>query len=87
MTYTIIAAPDVEATLRKMKAKDPARFDQVVKKLQEIGENPETGKPLHWPLQGRWRVHIGHHVLIYKFEKKKGLITLVKYAHHDEAYN
>lgn len=86
MTYTIVANPDVEATFRKMKTKDAARFEQVVKKLQEIGENPETGKPLHRPLQGRWRVHIGHYVLIYKFEKKKGLIILEKYAHHDEAY-
>jgi len=86
MTYTIVAGPDVEATFRKMKAKDAARFDQVAKKLREIGENPEIGKPLRRPMQGRWRVHIGHYILIYKFEKKKGLITLVKYAPHDEAY-
>jgi mRNA-degrading endonuclease RelE of RelBE toxin-antitoxin system len=86
MTYTIVADPDVEAAFRKLKTKDSTRFDQVVKKLQEIGENPEAGKPLRRPLQGRWRVHIGHYVLIYKFDKKKGLITLVKYVHHDEAY-
>ncbi len=86
MTYTIVAGSAVEVTFRKMKTKDAARFEQVVKKLQEIGENPEIGKPLRRPMQGRWRVHIGHYVLIYKFEKKKGLITLVKYAHHDETY-
>lgn len=44
MTYTIVANPDVEATFWKMKTKDAARFEQVVKKLQEIGENPETKK-------------------------------------------
>ena len=86
MTYTIVADPDVEAAFRKIKTKDAARFEQLVKKLQEIGENPEIGRPLRRPLQGRWRVHTGHSVLIYKFEKKKGLITLVRYAHHDEAY-
>ena len=86
MTYTIVADPEVEAAFRKLKTKDAARFEQLVKKLQEIGENPEIGKPLHRPLQGRRRVHIGHYVLIYKFDKKKGLITLVKYVHHDEAY-
>jgi addiction module RelE/StbE family toxin len=86
MTYTIVADPEVEATFRKMKAKDASRFEQLVKKLEEIGENPEAGKPLRRPLHGRWRVHIGHYVLIYKFDKKKGLITLVKFAHHDEAY-
>ena len=51
-----------------------------------MGQTPGIGKPLTRPMQGRWRVHIGHYVLIYKFEKKKGLITLVKYAHHDETY-
>lgn len=86
MTYIIVVNPDVEATFRKVKTKDAARFEQVVKKLQEIGEKPEIGKPLHRPLQGRWRVHIGHYILIYKFEKKTGLITLEKFAHHDEAY-
>jgi len=86
MTYTIVADPDVEATFRKMKTKDAARFEQLVKKLKEISENPETGKPLRRPMQGRWRVHIGHYVLMYKFDKKKGLITLVTYAHHDEVY-
>jgi len=86
MTYTIVTDPDVEAAFRKLKKKDAARFEQIVKKLQEIGENPEIGKPLHRPMQGRWRIHIGHYVLIYKFEKKKGLITLINFAHHDEAY-
>lgn len=86
MTYTIVADPDVEAIFRKMRAKDAARFEQVVKKLQEIGENPEIGKPLHRPMQGRWRVHIGHYVLIYKFDKKKGLVTLVDFSHHDDVY-
>ena len=86
MTYAIVANPDVEATLRKLGKKDAARFEQMIKKLQELGENPEIGKPLHRPMQGLRRVHIGHYVLTYKFEKKKGLITLVDYAHHDDVY-
>lgn len=86
MTFTIIAVPDVEAAFRKLKTKDAARFEQIVKKLREIGENPETGKPLRRPLQGRWRIHIGHHVLIYTVDKKKERIILLKFSHHDEAY-
>ena len=84
--YEIVASPDVEAAFRKMRRKDAARFEQILKKLQEIGENPEIGKPLRRPLQGRWRVHIGNYVLLYIFDTKNGVITLVKYAHHDEAY-
>lgn len=84
--YEIVASPDVEAAFRKMRRKDAARFEQILKKLKEIGENPEIGKPLRRPLQGRWRVHIGNYVLLYIFDSKNGVITLVKYAHHDEAY-
>lgn len=86
MTYTVVPNPDVEATFWKMGKKDPARFEQLIKKLRELGENPEIGKPLHRPLQGLRRLHIGHYVLIYKLDKKKEQITLVDYAHHDEAY-
>jgi addiction module RelE/StbE family toxin len=86
MTYTIVANPEVEATFWKMGKKDAARFEQILKKLAELGENPEIGKPLHRPMQGLRRLHIGHYVLTYKFEKKKGLITLVDYAHHDDVY-
>ncbi len=86
MTYTIVPNPDVEITFRRMRKKDAARFEQLVKKLRELGENPEIGKPLHQPMQGLRRLHIGHYVLTYKFEKKKGQITLVDYAHHNRVY-
>ncbi len=86
MTYPVVPGPDVEATFRKQAKKDPARFAQLVKKLGELSENPEMGKPLHRPMQGLRRLHIGHYVLTYKFEKKKGQITLVDYSHHDNVY-
>ena len=86
MTYTVVPNPDVEATFRKMGKKDTARFEQLVKKLRELGENPEIGKQLRHPMQGLRRLHIGPYVLTYKFEKKKGLITLVDFAHHDVVY-
>ncbi|WP_321507162.1 type II toxin-antitoxin system RelE/ParE family toxin [uncultured Methanoregula sp.] len=86
MTYAIVANPEVEEIFRKLGKKDAARFEQMIKKLQELGENPEIGKPLHRPMQGLRRVHIGHYILTYKFEKKKGLITLMDYAHHDDVY-
>jgi addiction module RelE/StbE family toxin len=86
MTYIVVPNPDVESTFRKMRKKDTARFEQLIRKLRELGENPEMGKPLHRPLQGLRRLHIGHYVLTYTFEKKKGQITLVDFAHHDDVY-
>jgi addiction module RelE/StbE family toxin len=86
MSFTVVPDPKVEAIFRKMWQKDSARFAQIEKKLLELAENPETGKPLKKPLKGFWRLHIGHYVLMYKIDKKKQTITLVDYSHHDEAY-
>ena len=63
MTYTIVPNPDVETLFRRMGKKDAARFRQLVKKLEELGENPQIGKPLRHPMQGLRRLHIGHYVL------------------------
>lgn len=86
MNFEIVPDPKIDAILRKMWQKDSARFNQIEKKLRELSENPEIGKPLKKPLKGFWRLHIGHYVLIYKTGKKNQKITLVDYAHHDEIY-
>ena len=86
MNYTVVADPKVEAIFRKMWQKDSARFGQIEKKLLELAENPEIGKPLKKPLRGYWRLHIGHYILMYRIDRKNRNITLVDYAHHDEVY-
>jgi addiction module RelE/StbE family toxin len=86
MTFTVVPDPDVEDTFNKMAKKDPVRFEQVAKKLLELADNPEIGKPLRNRLKGSRRLHIGHYVLMYTIDKKKQQITLVDYAHHDEVY-
>jgi len=86
MTYTVVPNPHVEATFLKMEKTDSSRFEQLVTKLRELGDNPEIGKPLRRPMQGLRRLHIGHCVLTYTLDKKKEQITLVDYVHHDEVY-
>jgi addiction module RelE/StbE family toxin len=86
MSSQVVIHPDLASACRKLRAKSPARYDQLKKKIRFLVDNPESGKPLRHPMQGLRRLHIGHSVLIYKFEKKKGLITLVDFAHHDTVY-
>ena len=86
MSYTVVPDPKVEAIFRKMWQKDSARFGQIEKKLLELAENPEIGKPLKQPLKGYWRLHIGHFILMYRIDRKNQKILLVDYSHHDEAY-
>jgi len=86
MSFTVVPDPKVEAIFRKMWQKDSARFGQIEKKLLELAENPEIGKPLKKPLKGYWRLHIGHYILMYRIDLKNQKILLVDYSHHDEAY-
>lgn len=86
MSYRVIVHPDVVSTCRKIRAKDPVRYEQVKKRIRLLLENPESGKPLHPPLKGLWRVHIGHFVLVYEIDAKEHAIVLLKFVHHDEAY-
>ena len=86
MTFRVEPEPDIETALRKLAKKDPVRFGQLERKLRELADNPEMGKPLKKPLAGSRRLHIGHYVLIYRIDLRKHLIVLTDYAHHDEVY-
>ncbi len=86
MSYRVVVHTDVVSACRKIRAKDPVRYEQVKKKIRLLLENPESGKPLHPPLKGLWRVHIGHFVLVYEIDAKEHAVVLLKFVHHDEAY-
>lgn len=70
----------------KCGRKTPRGSARFKKKLIELANNPEIGKPLKKPLTGFWRLHIGHYVLMYKIDRKNRKIILMDYAHHDEVY-
>ena len=51
MSYQVVIDPDLASTCKKLRAKSPARYEQLKKKIRFIVENPESGKPLHPPLK------------------------------------
>jgi mRNA-degrading endonuclease RelE of RelBE toxin-antitoxin system len=87
MSYRVVIHPDLALTCRKLRTKSPVRYEQLKKKIRFLVENPESGKPLHPPLKGRWRVHIGHFILFYVIDSKENALVFLKLLHHDEAYN
>ncbi len=87
MTYKVIADPPVQKRLRKIFKKDRKTYEQLKKKLVELGKNPEIGKPLRNVLKNRRRLHIASCVLIYKIDTEKKVIKLLEFDHHDKAYN
>ncbi len=86
MTYRIVAHPSVQKEIEKLFKKDKIRYEYIKKKLKNLAEQPEIGKPLRNVLKGKRRVQIGSFVLIYEIDKNDNKITLLTFEHHDNAY-
>jgi mRNA-degrading endonuclease RelE of RelBE toxin-antitoxin system len=84
--YELEFSPSCRESISKKCRKDKALEEALWKKISQILENPRAFKPLRAPLEGRWRVHVGSFVLIYKIAEEKKTVWLLKFSHHDEAY-
>ena len=72
--------------LKKLKKKDRVQFEAVRKKIKQILKNPHVYKPLKNILKGRYRVHIGHFVLLFVIHEKERVVEFIEYEHHDKVY-
>jgi YafQ family addiction module toxin component len=73
--------------LRKLSKKNNVLFEAVFKKADEICVNPQHYKNLNYPLNKYKRVHIdSNFVLCFSVDEKAQTVTLVKLAHHKDAY-
>ncbi len=84
--HALEVTPGVEAQIRKLTHKNKPLADALHKKISQILANPLHFKPLSNVLHGTRRAHVaGCFVLIYEI---RGLDTvrLLRFAHHDEAY-
>jgi len=86
MRYTIIIEENLEERIGKLKKKDKLIYERLVNKIIELANNPHLGKPLRKVLKGKWRVHIGSFILIYKFNPEEKTITFLEFVHHNNAY-
>ena len=72
--------------LKKMKKRDRSKWDQVVKKLEAIQENPEIGDPKKYALKGTRGVHVDCFVILYEWSEADNTIEVLTIVHHDDAY-
>jgi YafQ family addiction module toxin component len=84
--YSFEIKEELEKSLQKLAQKDKRHYQSVVKKILQIAENPDMGKPLRNVLKGRRRVHVGHFVLLYEFDEKNKRVIFLDFEHHDRAY-
>ncbi len=86
--YFLEIKSTVDRKFAKLAKKNKKRFEIVMKKLEEILENPYRYKQLKAPLQNMRRVHIEKSfVLIFSIEEKRNAVIVHNLAHHDEVYH
>jgi len=87
MNYSDIYSKELVKKLSKLKKRNPAHYDIVRKKMDQILANPEhRHKDLHYDMKGIQRVHIGHFVLVFIVDSIKKIISFEDYDHHDNIY-
>jgi mRNA-degrading endonuclease RelE of RelBE toxin-antitoxin system len=80
--------PELEKKLIKLSKKDKKAFETVMKKIDEIVNSYEVEhyKNLRHDMKESKRVHLGHFVLVFKYDKSMEFISFEDYDHHDKIY-
>ncbi len=79
---------NLQNILKKLSKKDKSLHGQVLKKINEIINSYEIEhyKNLRYNLKDSKRVHIGHFVLVFQFDKSTKKIFFDDFDHHDNIY-
>lgn len=80
---------EIRDQFSKLKRKDPVLFERVIRKIDEILENPvKMGSPKKYHLAGTRGVHVGHFVLLWLPipPVNPHTVKIVLFEHHDGAY-
>lgn len=86
--YAFQVSDRLQKILEKLARKNNGLHEQVLNKISEITNSSdiEHYKNLRYSLSDSKRVHIGHFVLVFQFDKKNNLINFDDFDHHDNIY-
>ena len=86
MSYELVIPEHLDKIFFKISKKDKVQFEILSRKIKEILDNPEIGKPLTANMAGERRVHIRNYVLTYEILENQKIVRLLDYDHHDKIY-
>ena len=78
--------PELEGKLIKLAKRDKPLYNAAMKKIAEILGSIDIGhyKNLRYNMKASKRVHIGHFVLVFSYNKD--FISFEDFDHHDNVY-
>ena len=80
--------PELERILKKLFKKDKSMYEQIMKKIEEVVDSydVEHYKNLRYNMKDSKRVHIGHFVLVFSYNKQLNFVSFEYFDHHDNIY-
>ncbi|MBU0957620.1 MAG: addiction module toxin RelE [Nanoarchaeota archaeon] len=80
--------PELIKILKKLSKKDKKLYEQIFKKIDEVINcfDIQHYKNLRYDMKESKRVHIGHFVLVFSYDKKKDFVSFEYFGHHDNIY-
>ncbi len=87
MMYSLDISPELDKKLRKLSRKHPRRARMILKKAEEILQNPLRYKNLRAPMKHWKRVHVdSSFILLFSVDEETKTVLLKDYNHHDKIY-
>lgn len=79
---------EFDKVLIKLQKKDKSLYEQLLNKMEEIRNTADVEhyKNLKYDLRDFKRAHVGHFVVVFKFDKMNNLIFFSDFDHHDKVY-
>lgn len=79
---------EFDRILAKLQKKDKQLYENLFNKINEVLNSPdiEHYKNLRYDMKEFKRAHVGHFVLVFKFDKINDLIFFSDFDHHDKIY-
>ncbi len=86
--YGYKTSEKLQEIMLKLSKKDKPLYEQLLKKINEVinSYGVEHYKNLKYNMKESKRVHIGHFVLVFQFDKQNNEIKFDDFDHHDNIY-
>ena len=80
--------PELDKKLIKLSKKDKSLYDSIIKKINEVVNSGDVDhyKNLRYNMKDSKRVHIGHFVLVFSYQKSRDFVSFEEFDHHDNIY-
>ena len=87
MAYSLSIKPELDKKLSKLIKKNRKQYEIIMKKAEDIVNNPQHYKNLRAPLQHLKEVHIDKHfVLTFSVDENAKKVTLEDFDRHDKIF-